>query len=139
MKKLILLGFLFFGLIFISDLNAGEKPRKIPKKEKKAKNTKPQLVVLTVTGIISQNEENKDQVSYILTSPSGEIISLPTPDKLMNPKKGAEGVPPEAINLEDFKDVRVTIFGKGFAKQQKNGQNNVSIKEIISITKVTTK
>lgn len=138
MKNLILLVFLIFGLTFFNTVNAEEKPRKMPKKEAKGKKTKPQLVALTVTGIISKTEieENKDQTGYILTSPSGNIVTLPDPQKLMNPKKTAEGEAPEPINLDDFLDVKVTIFGKGFTRQAKDG-NKVSLKEIISIQKVT--
>lgn len=137
MKNLILLGFLLFGFSFFNTINAEENPRKMPRKEAKGKKTKPQLVAITVTGKISKAEieGNKDQIGYILTSPAGNIVSLPDPQKLLNPKKNEEGDTPEPINLDDFLDVKVTIFGKGYTRQVKDG-NKVSLKEIISIRKV---
>ena len=128
MKKLIIVGLFLFCLIIVNaEVKAGKDKRKRTK-------AKPQLILLTVTGIISKSEEaGKDGKSiYILTSPSKNIVSLPS---LKISKKTKEGAAP-VINLNDFIDLRVTIVGKGYARLHK-GKQKVSIKKIIGIRKVT--
>ena len=102
-----------------------EKKEKAPKPavEKKEKPAKPELAEVSVTGVISKNEEKKGEksvVKYVLTDGQGNKITLPTPKK--------------DINLDEYIDVSVTVTGKGM-KATKKDKEVVTIKEIVSIEK----
>lgn len=141
MKNFLLLGLLIIGLGLVDSAWAKEKKKRKPRKKKATKNKqvnkiKPIPGMFTVTGLVSKTVINDKEV-YILTSRSGSIVNLPAPKE---PKKEPAEDAPEEINIAEYLEKRVTIFGKGFSRTVKNSPNPVvSIKEIINILEVTAK
>lgn len=134
MKNILFLVLLIISLSFVASAWGKEKKRK--NSRKKAKKTKivtkvkPVPGMFTVTGVVSKTVIDDKEI-YILTSRSGDIVALPTPKA---PKKESVEDAPEAINITEYLNQRVSIFGKGFSRVVKNSLNpKVSIKEIINI------
>lgn len=135
MRKLLYFSFIIFTLMLTDLCWAGDKKPRKKRKSKPAKNkvqrkTKPVLEIFTVTGVVSKTVVN-DQEVYILTTPSGKIISLPAFKE--SGKEPAEGVP-EEIDIREYENKKVAIFGKGFSRLvEKSSQRKISIKKIINI------
>lgn len=138
MKSLIILGLFVFGLCFINTVYAGGEGD-APKKEKKER--KP-LEEMTITGTITKIEKkgkgDKVSIRYVLTDETGNKIRLPKPRKPRK-KKGKEGeaapeAAPDAINLADFVDAKVTVVGQGYTKEKK-GKKSIYLKKIVKIDK----